>query len=208
MSAHVNRRHPNISSLNSPVHEQYRAETEKLHNEIKSLKERLNLTERVIRNDTDKFFGSESIISTDNRELKANEKSEARNHRGRDDLIEEQHRRYQEEIAHLKTTLFEEIRVFLILSRILSNFVPLKTEKSSFFAFMSQRKKKGQIFFFFIQQNLKLADKYSREKSDDDGNLKELLREQQNEISRLRQQLTAKVSKISKNTCCPIVSIK
>ncbi|XP_043287467.1 uncharacterized protein [Venturia canescens] len=152
MNAHLSRRHPNVSrvSLSSPAHEQYRAETEKLHNEIKSLKERLNLTERVIRNETDKFFSSDNVDSRDNRETRTNDKSDAQNHRGRDDLIEEQHRRYQEEIGHLKATIFDEIR------------------------------------------NLKFADKYPPEKSDDDPNLKELVREQQNEISRLRQQLSTK----------------
>jgi len=40
----------------SPVHDHYRIETEKLHNEIKTLKERLNQTERVIRNESNKLM--------------------------------------------------------------------------------------------------------------------------------------------------------
>lgn len=87
----MSRRHgiPNNIQVSSPVHEQYRSETEKLHEEIKSLKERLNETERV------------------------QIKSVAENAREKDhnDVIEEQHKKYHEEIASLKNALFDEIKV-------------------------------------------------------------------------------------------------
>ncbi|XP_043529099.1 zinc finger protein DZIP1L, partial [Frieseomelitta varia] len=58
VSAHIIRRHAYVSDLYmpaSPVHEHYRSETEKLHNEIKNLKERLNETEKVIKNESERF---------------------------------------------------------------------------------------------------------------------------------------------------------
>lgn len=87
----------------SPVHDHYRAETEKLHNEIKTLKERLNQTERVIRSETDKLVDN-------------TEKDYARNMSKNEydidkmDRFQEQ-RRYQEDIGSLKNMLFNEIRV-------------------------------------------------------------------------------------------------
>lgn len=44
MNAHISRRH----STSSPTPDEYKNETEKLHNEIKTLKERLNQTEKLI----------------------------------------------------------------------------------------------------------------------------------------------------------------
>lgn len=92
-NAHLVRRHSNLqdvlSSSSPAAHEEYRVETEKLHNEIKTLKERLNQTERVIRNETSKIsFNNEDTYQRD-----------------------DQYQRYQEEIKNLKTLLFTEIRV-------------------------------------------------------------------------------------------------
>jgi len=87
----------------SPVHAHYRIETEKLHNEIKTLKERLNQTERVIRNESNKLM--------DNSE-KDYAKNISRNEYdiSKIDRFQEQ-RRYQEDIENLKSMLFDEIRV-------------------------------------------------------------------------------------------------
>ncbi|XP_039303842.1 zinc finger protein DZIP1 isoform X2 [Solenopsis invicta] len=106
VNAHIARKHSYISDMGvsaSPVHDHYRAETEKLHNEIKTLKERLNQTERVIRSETDKLVDN-------------TEKDYARNMSKNEydidkmDRFQEQ-RRYQEDIGSLKNMLFNEIRV-------------------------------------------------------------------------------------------------
>ncbi|KAG5309121.1 DZI1L protein, partial [Pseudoatta argentina] len=105
VNAHIARKHSYISDMgvsSSPVHDHYRAETEKLHNEIKTLKERLNQTERVIRNESDKLLNnSEKDYSrnTSKNEYDFN----------RVDRFQEQ-RRYQEDIGSLKNMLFDEIR--------------------------------------------------------------------------------------------------
>lgn len=106
VNAHVARKHSFISDMGvsaSPAHDHYRAETEKLHNEIKTLKERLNQTERVIRNESDKLLDN-------------TEKDYARNVSRNEydigkkvDRFQEQ-RRYQEDIGSLKSMLFDEIR--------------------------------------------------------------------------------------------------
>ncbi|OXU26165.1 hypothetical protein TSAR_009923 [Trichomalopsis sarcophagae] len=104
-NAHVMRRHSNLSELvqssQQPVHEEYRAETEKLHNEIKTLKERLNQTERVIRNESSKMI-AQNEASKRERMLSSLEEG--------DSLHDDQYRRYQEEISNLKAMLFTEIR--------------------------------------------------------------------------------------------------
>lgn len=106
VNAHVTRRHSYISDIRmsvSPMHEHYRAETEKLHNEIKTLKERLNQTERVIRNESDKL-------------LDRTERDYDRNMIGveydvnKAERLREQ-KRHQEDIGSLKNILFDEIRV-------------------------------------------------------------------------------------------------
>lgn len=105
VNAHIARKHSYISDMgvsSSPVHDHYRAETEKLHNEIKTLKERLNQTERVIRNESDKLLdNSEKDYS---RNTSKNEYDFSR------DRFQGQ-RRYQEDIGSLKNMLFDEIRV-------------------------------------------------------------------------------------------------
>ncbi|KYN13666.1 Zinc finger protein DZIP1L [Trachymyrmex cornetzi] len=105
VNAHIARKHSYISDMgvsSSPVHDHYRAETEKLHNEIKTLKERLNQTERVIRNESDKLLdNSEKDYS---RNTNKNEYDFSRV-----DRFQEQ-RRYQEDIGSLKNMLFDEIR--------------------------------------------------------------------------------------------------
>lgn len=87
----------------SPVHDHYRAETEKLHNEIKTLKERLNQTERVIRNESDKLLDNTGKDYA--RNISKNEYDIDKM-----DRFQEQ-RRYQEDIGSLKSMLFDEIRV-------------------------------------------------------------------------------------------------
>lgn len=89
-------------SVTSPVHEHYRVETEKLHNEIKTLKERLNQTERVIRNESDKLL--------DNTEDYAKNTSKNEHDINKFVRFQEQ-RKYQEDIKSLKSMLFDEIRV-------------------------------------------------------------------------------------------------
>lgn len=100
------RRHSNLSELvessQQPVHEEYRAETEKLHNEIKTLKERLNQTERVIRSESSKMI-AQNETSKRERMLSSLEDG--------DSMHDDQYRRYQEEISNLKAMLFTEIRV-------------------------------------------------------------------------------------------------
>ncbi|XP_033232263.1 uncharacterized protein LOC117183153 isoform X2 [Belonocnema kinseyi] len=109
--AHISRRHPTLSeafTTSSPVQEEYRAETEKLHNEIKTLKERLNQTERVIRNESNK---ASLNVSTSNGFKHSEFNSlEQRNDNNQDFRMEEQHKRYQEEISSLKILLFSELR--------------------------------------------------------------------------------------------------
>lgn len=82
------------------MHEHYRVETEKLHNEIKTLKERLNQTERVIRNESEK-----PLDNAENKYMSRNE-----NDTGKLERLQEQ-KRYQEDIGSLKSMLFDEIRV-------------------------------------------------------------------------------------------------
>lgn len=92
------------------MHEQYRVETEKLHNEIKTLKERLNQTERVIRSESDKAVNcARTDISY--RALDTSEKGEYTSEKGREEKLQEQQRKYQDEIASLKSMLFAEIKV-------------------------------------------------------------------------------------------------
>lgn len=106
VNAHIARKHSYISDMGvstSPVHDHYRAETEKLHNEIKTLKERLNQTERVIRNESDKLLdnmGKDYTRNTSKNEYDIDKV----------DRLQEQ-RRYQEDIGSLKSMLFDEIRV-------------------------------------------------------------------------------------------------
>lgn len=107
VNAHVARRHLytfDTRAPTSPIHEHYRAETEKLHNEIKTLKERLNQAERVIRSsESDKFLGTEKDAS---KEICVLAKGEQ--------LL--QQRRYEEDIGNLKSMLFDEIHVSYILT--------------------------------------------------------------------------------------------
>ncbi|KMR05341.1 zinc finger protein dzip1l [Lasius niger] len=91
-----------MSVATSPVHEHYRVETEKLHNEIKTLKERLNQTERVIRNESDKLLDNTEKDYMKN--IRKNEYDISKL-----DRFQEQ-RRYQEDIGSLKNMLFDEIR--------------------------------------------------------------------------------------------------
>lgn len=105
VNAHIARKHSYMSDMSiatSPVHEHYRVETEKLHNEIKTLKERLNQTERVIRNESDKLL--------DNTEDYTKNISRNKYDISKLDRFQEQ-RRYQEDIESLKNMLFDEIRV-------------------------------------------------------------------------------------------------
>ncbi|XP_034193934.2 DAZ interacting zinc finger protein 1 isoform X2 [Osmia lignaria lignaria] len=109
VSAHVIRRHAYTSDLYmpaSPIHEHYRNETEKLHNEIKNLKERLNETEKVIRNEAEKVSDKKTIEYD-----KKQSEQEAESFKHNVNKSEEYHeyKGYQEEIKNLKTMLFDEI---------------------------------------------------------------------------------------------------
>ncbi|KAL0132610.1 hypothetical protein PUN28_000399 [Cardiocondyla obscurior] len=104
VNAHIARKHSYISNtgiVTSPVHDHYRAETEKLHNEIKTLKERLNQTERVIRNESDKLL--DNTGKDYGRNISTNEYDI-----DKIDRLQEQRRR-QEDIGSLKSMLFDEI---------------------------------------------------------------------------------------------------
>ncbi|XP_076242360.1 DAZ interacting zinc finger protein 1 isoform X2 [Calliopsis andreniformis] len=109
LNAHVMRRHtytPDLYVTSSPVHEHYRNETEKLHNEIKSLKERLNETERVIRNESDKVSDKKTVDY--DRRLSQNEVESFKCDTNK--MKEQQeYKGYREEIKNLKTMLFDEI---------------------------------------------------------------------------------------------------
>ncbi|CAD6208945.1 GSCOCG00010759001-RA-CDS [Cotesia congregata] len=133
---HINRRHSNSPqvSILSPVHDQYKAETEKLHNEIKTLKERLNQTERIVRNESSKLY--ESIEQRDRDIYEKNNNQ---------DKIEEEHRKYREEISNLTSMLFSEIK------------------------------------------NLKIDDKKSQ--VDETEKFKRLLKSQEDELTKLRDQV-------------------
>nr|XP_003699684.2 PREDICTED: centromere protein F [Megachile rotundata] len=109
VSAHIIRRHAYASDSYmpaSPMHEHYRSETEKLHNEIKNLKERLNETEKVIRNESEKisdqrlveYDKKQPVQEADNLKNSTNKFDEYQGYKG-----------YQEEIKNLKTMLFDEI---------------------------------------------------------------------------------------------------
>ncbi|XP_012258023.2 cilium assembly protein DZIP1L [Athalia rosae] len=112
VSAHITRRHAHLSDLymsaSSPAHEQYRAETEKLHNEIKTLKERLNQTERIIRHESDRVMECGKTDTSSKPDTY--EKGEYTNDKDREERLKEQQRKYQDEIASLKNMLFIEIR--------------------------------------------------------------------------------------------------
>lgn len=86
------------------MHEHYRVETEKLHNEIKTLKERLNQTERVIRNESDKLLDNTEDYA------KNISKHEYEYDINKLNRFQEQ-KKYQEDIRSLKSMLFDEIRV-------------------------------------------------------------------------------------------------
>ncbi|XP_043472372.1 zinc finger protein DZIP1 [Leptopilina heterotoma] len=106
--AHISRRHQTSSdSFFTPlsVHEEYRIETEKLHNEIKTLKEKLNQTEKLIRSNSSKV--SQDISMSDS--LESGEK-----HLIADIQIsktQEYQKRYQTQLQNLKSSLFREFEV-------------------------------------------------------------------------------------------------
>lgn len=108
VQAHISRRHQTSSdSFFTPlsVHEEYRIETEKLHNEIKTLKEKLNQTEKLIRSNSSKV--SQDISMSDS--LESGEK-----HLIADIQIsktQEYQKRYQTQLQNLKSSLFREFQV-------------------------------------------------------------------------------------------------
>ncbi|XP_076759663.1 DAZ interacting zinc finger protein 1 isoform X2 [Xylocopa sonorina] len=108
VSAHIIRRHMYTSDLymsSSPIHDHYRTETEKLYNEIKNLKERLNETERVIRNESERVSNKKTLDYDKNQPEKETENSKYSN---KSEGYSE-YKGYQEEIKNLKTMLFDEI---------------------------------------------------------------------------------------------------
>ncbi|XP_063993118.1 cilium assembly protein DZIP1L [Diachasmimorpha longicaudata] len=100
MTSHMTRRHSIQSLAASPGHEEYRAEAEKLHNEIKTLKERLNETERIIRSEPGKLQDSISPRALHSRKIESNDRQR----------IEEEYEKYREEMSNLRSILFGEIR--------------------------------------------------------------------------------------------------
>lgn len=111
VSAHILRRHTYVSDLcvtSSPIHEHYRNETEKLYNEIKNLKERLNETERVIRNESENIVDKKTVDY--DKKLQENEIENFKHDINKSEEHQE-YKEYQEEIKNLKTILFDEIHV-------------------------------------------------------------------------------------------------
>ncbi|CAD1474912.1 unnamed protein product, partial [Heterotrigona itama] len=109
VSAHIIRRHAYASDLYmpvSPVHEHYRSETEKLHNEIKNLKERLNETEKIIKNESERFPEKKLLIYDKRQAENENENFKCNNNKSKD---HSDYKGYQEEIKNLRTMLFDEI---------------------------------------------------------------------------------------------------
>ncbi|XP_017793552.1 PREDICTED: centromere protein F [Habropoda laboriosa] len=109
VSAHILRRHTYATELympSSPIHEHYRSETERLHNEIKNLKERLNETERVIRNESEKV-SEKKTLNYDKRQV--DNEIESYKHDNNKSEEHPEYKGYQEEIRTLKTMLFDEI---------------------------------------------------------------------------------------------------
>ncbi|XP_053975577.1 cilium assembly protein DZIP1 isoform X1 [Hylaeus volcanicus] len=109
VSAHILRRHAYASDLcmtSSPIHEHYRSETERLHNEIKNLKERLNETERVIRNESESVTNKKMVDYE--KKLPEKEIKSCKHDINKSEEYQE-YKEYQEEIKNLKTILFDEI---------------------------------------------------------------------------------------------------
>ncbi|XP_076295278.1 DAZ interacting zinc finger protein 1 [Lasioglossum baleicum] len=140
LSGHILRRHAYMSDLcmtSSPVHDHYRSETEKLHNEIKNLKERLNETEKVIRNESEKGPEKKRVRDSDQRLSE----SEVENIKHDNKPEENQgYKEYQEEIRSLKTMLFDEIHSLRQKEKILSE----KTSETSVHTLMNQQEKEFQ----------------------------------------------------------------
>lgn len=113
-----------MSTETSPVHDHYKAETEKLHNEIKLLKERLNQAEKVIRNETDKISNS---IKIDNKDKEnESENNSIRYNVNKYELIERQQIKNNEEINDLKNLLLAEINVGLSASFLYKYFISFR----------------------------------------------------------------------------------
>ena len=111
VSAHIIRRHAYASDLYmsaSPVHEHCRNETEKLHNEIKNLKERLNETEKIIKNESERFPEKKLLIYDKRQGENENESFKYDNNKSKD---YSDYKGFKEEIKNLKTMLFDEINV-------------------------------------------------------------------------------------------------
>lgn len=109
--AHISRRHQTLSdSFFTPlsVHEEYRIETEKLHNEIKTLKEKLNQTEKLIRSNSNKISHDISI----NDSLGNGEKYTIENCQNL--KTQEHDKRHENELKNLKSSLFGEFEVYTI----------------------------------------------------------------------------------------------
>lgn len=96
----------------SPIHEHYRNETEKLHNEIKNLKERLNETEKVIRNESERICDKKILNYNKKQTENEIENLKYDNNKSKEHL---EYKEYQEEIKNLKIMLFDEIHVCINL---------------------------------------------------------------------------------------------
>ncbi|XP_061941460.1 cilium assembly protein DZIP1L isoform X3 [Apis cerana] len=140
VSAHIIRRHTHTSDLYmsvSPIHEHYRNETEKLHNEIKNLKERLNETEKVIRNESERICDKKILNYNKKQTENEIENLKYDNNKSKEHL---EYKEYQEEIKNLKIMLFDEIHNL----RQKENIMYERTSEINVQALISQQEKEFQ----------------------------------------------------------------
>ncbi|XP_061941461.1 repetitive organellar protein isoform X4 [Apis cerana] len=140
INAHIIRRHTHTSDLYmsvSPIHEHYRNETEKLHNEIKNLKERLNETEKVIRNESERICDKKILNYNKKQTENEIENLKYDNNKSKEHL---EYKEYQEEIKNLKIMLFDEIHNL----RQKENIMYERTSEINVQALISQQEKEFQ----------------------------------------------------------------
>ncbi|XP_006609158.1 origin recognition complex subunit 1 isoform X2 [Apis dorsata] len=140
VSAHIIRRHTYTSDLYmsvSPIHEHYRNETEKLHNEIKNLKERLNETEKVIRNESERICDKKILNYNKKQTENEIENLKYDNNKSKE---HSEYKEYQEEIKNLKIMLFDEIHNL----RQKENIMYERTSETNVQALISQQEKEFQ----------------------------------------------------------------
>ena len=113
--AHIFRRHLLSSeafSTSPPAHEKHRTETEKLRNEIKTLKKRLNQAERAIKNESN--LVSQNVTMSNDIMINEYDGVASRTY-NQNRKMTKKHKRYQDEMMGLKTMLFDELQVRIII---------------------------------------------------------------------------------------------